>query len=278
MIEATTLLAAGGDCCPHPFIVALPRLATSTLSYQTIYHTVSDLLFAVIVRRLQTIHLQETEVIVRQILVIKISLPRLAGSSLAAEFSHEAAETSAVVSAAVRKSASVAASVAGESDSVADVVCEIASCSFLFVSLGGVGESSSGPLVNAFTTITSLIRASSCSPNRLRKSTMREGSKGRCEVNSSSPIKYCRPTRFILTQAALFSLLFSASKKSGVWWHARERLRHVCDVRPSRPEIKDRLSIAKRYPSCPPATPNSIKEKTNVTREICTIGEGPTRK
>ncbi len=50
--EAAPLLAAGGNCSPHPLVITLAHFAASPLSNATVDHTVAHLLFTVVVCRL----------------------------------------------------------------------------------------------------------------------------------------------------------------------------------------------------------------------------------
>ena len=52
--EAASLLATSGDGSPHPFVVSLARCTASSLGNATVDHTVTHLLFTVIVGRLDT--------------------------------------------------------------------------------------------------------------------------------------------------------------------------------------------------------------------------------
>lgn len=51
--EVPALLLADGERCPHSFVVTLPRFTACALGDPTIDHTVANLLFAMIVGRLQ---------------------------------------------------------------------------------------------------------------------------------------------------------------------------------------------------------------------------------
>ena len=50
--EASALFATGGNGSPHPFVVSLARFAASPLGNATVDHTVTHLLLAVVVGRL----------------------------------------------------------------------------------------------------------------------------------------------------------------------------------------------------------------------------------
>ena len=47
--EVTLLFSAGGQSCPHAFVIALTGFAASPLSDQTIDYALADLLFVVII-------------------------------------------------------------------------------------------------------------------------------------------------------------------------------------------------------------------------------------
>ena len=52
--EATALFAASGNCGPHSLVITLAHFAASPLSNAAVDHTVTHLLFAMVVGRFNT--------------------------------------------------------------------------------------------------------------------------------------------------------------------------------------------------------------------------------
>ena len=72
--EVATLFLAGRDRRPHAFVIPLADGAAGALRDSTVNHAVTNLLFAMIVRRFHPFDEHESEVVLRQIV-----LPRLRG-------------------------------------------------------------------------------------------------------------------------------------------------------------------------------------------------------
>ena len=69
--EVTALFLAGCDGRPHPFVIAPPGKTARTLRDAAVDHALADLLFAVIVRRLDAFGEHEPEVVLRQIVLAR---------------------------------------------------------------------------------------------------------------------------------------------------------------------------------------------------------------
>ena len=66
------MLLAGRDGGPHAFVVALACCAARALGDAAVDHAVTDLLFAVIVRRLDTFGKNEAKVVLRQVVLLQL--------------------------------------------------------------------------------------------------------------------------------------------------------------------------------------------------------------
>jgi hypothetical protein len=69
--EVAVLFLAGSNCGPHPLVIALACFAPSALCNAAVDHAMADLLFAVVIGRLQTLGEHEPKVVLRQIILAR---------------------------------------------------------------------------------------------------------------------------------------------------------------------------------------------------------------